>query len=247
MQPGTESLNDHLLSLMHKGTTAARNIAMLKYCATFNVYPTYSLLSHFPGERREDYEQMMDVMQLIPHLHPPKQVITVAFMRFSEYGDHPQDYGLELVPDPLYQCCFADRPDIADNIGVYYDLAGGSFADTVRENQDLYDRFGEAVSEWGKRFFSAKAPVLLMTETEAGISIKDTRTCAQEESCLLTGTAVEVYQLAWEPISLASLLEQLPESSEGEVKNILDDLITRKLMLFLSGMYLALAVPNKSN
>ena len=242
VQPGIESLNDHLLDLMNKGSVAVRNIAMLKYCATFRVYPTWSLLSHFPGELRQDYEQMIDIMPLIPHLHPPKRVITVAFMRFSEYGDRPKDYGLELKPDPLYRCCFAGRPDIADNIGVYYELTGGPFADTVRENQDLYDRLDEAVKEWNKQFFSAKAPALLMTETESGISIHDTRACAAEESCQLSGLYADVYRLAWEPVSLASLLEQLPESSEEEIEGILDDLVARKLMLFLSERYLALAV-----
>ena len=243
VQPGIESLNDHLLELMNKGSVAVRNIAMLKYCAAYSVYPTYSLLSHFPGESREDYEQMVETIRLIPHLHPPKRVITVAFMRFSDYGDHPKDYGLDLQPDPLYQCCFADRPDIADNIGVYYELAGGAFVDTERDNQDLYDRLDEAVREWRKQFFSVKAPVLLMEKTESGIAIRDTRLCAQEGDCLLTGLAAEVYRLAWEPASLDSLLKQLPESSEEEIRGILDDLVGRKLMLFLGGKYLALAVP----
>ena len=247
LQSGVESLNDHLLACMNKGVSAVQNIALLKYCATFCVCPTYSLLSHIPGERREDYEQMMETMLLIPHLHPPRRVITVAYMRFSRYCDHPEDYGLDLQPDPLYQCCFPDRPDIANNIGVYYELVGGPFADTVRENQGLYKRLDEAVSEWNQRYFSDNAPALFMTKTEFGISIRDTRACAEEESCLLTGPVAEVYRLAWEPVSLAFLLEQLPESSEEEVQGILDDLVARKLMLFLSEKYLSLAVKNGSD
>ena len=247
VQPGIESLNDHLLTCMHKGSTGVQNVALLKYFATFNVFPTWSLLYRFPGEKREDYEQTMDVMQLIPHLHPAKRVIPIAIMRFSAYGDHPQDYGMEIRPDPVCRSCFADMPDIAENIGAYYELVGGPFADTVRENQDLYGRLDRAVKSWNKLFYSAKAPELIMAETESGISIHDTRPCAQEEDCLLTGAVAEVYRLAWEPASPASLQKHLPESSEEEVQGILDDLVGRKLMLFLSGKYLALAVPKSGS
>ena len=246
VQPGIESLNDHLLALMGKGSSGIQNIALLKYCTTYRVFPSWKMMAKIPGENREDYEQMMDIMQLLSHLYPPLKVIYIAFMRFSRYGERPEDYGLELQPDPLCRCCFADRPDISDNIGVYYDLTGGPFADTMRENEDLYNRLRETVREWNRRFNSAEPPVLLMTETESGISIHDTRACAEEERCLLSGLHAEIYRLAWEPISPAALLERLPEPSEKDVKGILDDLIARKLMLFLSGKYLALAVLNES-
>ena len=245
VQSGVESLNDHLLSLMGKGSTGVQNIALLKYCATFHVAVIWQMMAKIPGEKREDYEQMMGVMALLSHLHPPANVIYIDFMRFSRYCDRPQDYGLELRPAPLYRCCFADRPDITDNMGVYYEVVGGPFADTLRENRDIYRQLDKAVKRWNEQFHSDKPAKLLMTEADAGISIHDTRACAEEESCLLTGIGAEVYRLAWKPASLASLLEQLPGSSEDEVKAVLDDLVARKLMLFLSGKYLALAVSDK--
>ena len=42
---------------------------------------------------------MLELISLIVHLNPPTRADTIAFMRFSRYGDHPEDYGLELLPD----------------------------------------------------------------------------------------------------------------------------------------------------
>ena len=245
VQSGVESLNDHLLSLMGKGSTGVQNVALMKYCTTYRVALIWQMMTKIPGERREDYEQLMSILPLIFHLHPPANTIKIDFMRFSKYCDRPQDFGLELRPAPLYRCCFADRPDISDNFGVYYEVVGGPFADTLRENRDLYRQLDAAVKKWNEQFHSKKRERLSMAETGAGISIRDTRACAEEGSCELSGLAAEVYRLAWEPAPPASLLERLPKSSEEEVKAVLDDLVARKLMLFLSGKYLALAVPDR--
>ena len=243
-QPGIESLNDHLLKLMGKGNSAVQNIALLKYCRSFGIYPVWNMMTHVPGEEREDYEQMLDVIPLVMHLQPPTRANSIAFMRFSEYSDHPIDYGLELKPDPLYECCFKGRPDIVNNIGIYYELSGGTFTDTIRRDMDLYRKIHQAVSVWRKEFYSKKPPVLVMTEGFFGIILLDTRPCATEKSRILIGLSAKVYRLAWEPVSFKSLAKQLPEVSEEEIRKVLDDLISKKLMLSLSGKYLALASMN---
>lgn len=243
-QPGIESLNDHLLRLMGKGCSAVQNIALMKYCRSFRIYPVWNMMTQVPGEDREDYEQMLDLIPLIEHLNPPTRANPIIFMRFSRYCDHPEDYGLELQPDPLYSCCFKDHPDIADNIGIYYVLTGGTFTDTILENAELYRQIGEAVSSWRTRFYSEKPPYLIMTEGFFGIFISDSRPCAPEKSLVLLGLSAKIYRLAWEPVSFQTISEKLPGHTEEEIQTVLDDLVRRKLMLFLSGKYLALAVMN---
>ena len=38
IQPGVESLSDHVLTLMHRGTTL-RNIELLKWCWEYEIKP----------------------------------------------------------------------------------------------------------------------------------------------------------------------------------------------------------------
>src|SRR5262249_10898195 len=63
IQPGVESLNDHVLHLMRKGTTAARNVELLKWCAEYGVVPLWNLLYGFPGETQEDYNRTVEVIR----------------------------------------------------------------------------------------------------------------------------------------------------------------------------------------
>ena len=244
VQPGIESLNDHLLHLMNKGSSSVQNIALLKYCRTFSVDPYWSILTRVPGEQREDYEQMLEIIPLITHLNPPMRAAPIVFERFSSYGDHPEEYGLKLEPDPLYYCCFKGHTDIIDNIGVYYILTGGSFVDTIRQNSDLYRRIHEAVLKWQEQFYSENPPALTMTESLLGISIWDSRSCASDKKWLIVGLMAKIYRIAWEPVSFETIMRRLPGSEEKEIKNSLNYLIRNRLMIFLSGKYLSLAVIN---
>ena len=86
-----------------------------------------------------------------------------------------------------------------------------------------------------------------MTENIFGLSIYDTRPCASEKNRIIAGLSAKVFRLAWEPVSFHSLLEQLSGIDEEKLKMVLDDLIQKKLMIFLSGKYLSLAIPNRNS
>jgi len=165
-------------------------------------------------------------------------------MRFSRYCDHPEEYGLQLKPDILYQCCFQDHPDIVNNFGIYYDLVGGPFTETIWKDKDLYYQIHEAVTSWRKQFYAKQPPVLVMTEGYFGLIIVDTRPCAPERGRILLGLRAKIYRLAWEPVSMKTLMKRIPDRSEEEIQAELDTLISQKLMIHLSGKYLALAVLN---
>ena len=166
-------------------------------------------------------------------------------MRFSRYLEHPEDYGLTLIPDLLYSCCFKDQPQIVENAGIYYNLVGGSFRENAGSNFDLYQQISGAVAWWRQQFYSDKPPALIMNDIFFSIILMDTRPCAQERSITLMGLSAQIYRLAWEPVSLNSLTEKIPGYTEEKIKKTLDSLVSRKLMLSLSGKYLALAVPSQ--
>ena len=107
IQPGIESLNDHVLDLMRKGTTGFRNIELLKWCKEYGVKPLWNLLYGFPGETASDYAETVELIEAIWHLDPPTGYGPIRLDRFSPYHAEPEAFGMENirpdgpVPHPL--------------------------------------------------------------------------------------------------------------------------------------------------
>src|SRR5262249_21925757 len=97
IQPGIESLSDHVLTLMRKGTTALKNIQLLKWCRQYGISADWNLLYGFPGETREDYREMMRLFPAIRFLGPPVAWGPVRMDRFSPYFDSPSQFGMQNV------------------------------------------------------------------------------------------------------------------------------------------------------
>lgn len=242
MQPGIESLNDHLLELMGKGSTAIQNIAILKYAGTYGIYPVWNMLYGTPGEERTDYEQTLELIPLIHHLHPPSLACAIQFNRFSRYGASPEEYGLELEPAAATRLSYKGNDDLIQNLGSELKLTGGPFYNIRRQNRDLYNRLDKAVRDWRTLTFSGSRPYLVMRESILGTVIFDSRPIAPAPRVFLLGLKDRVYRLAGEPVTLRKICEALPDDSEEDIRSCLDELVRQKLMIFLSGRYLALAI-----
>ncbi len=72
IQPGIESLNTHILNLMRKGVTMLRNVRCIKWAYYYGMRISWNILTGFPGETREDYEQQGRLLPLLRHLPPPE-------------------------------------------------------------------------------------------------------------------------------------------------------------------------------
>ncbi len=106
IQPGIESLSSESLRLMGKGLSAFDNIRFLKACSRHPVSLGWNLLIFVPGEAEETYQRYIDLFPLLSHLHPPLAVYPIEFVRYSEYVEHPEKYGLSLCPEPFYSMIY---------------------------------------------------------------------------------------------------------------------------------------------
>ena len=97
VQPGVESLNDHVLDLMRKGTTAFKNIELLKWCKEYGVKPLWNFLYGFPGETADDYAESIELIHSIWHLDAPTGYGPVRLDRFSPYHQDPEGFGMTNV------------------------------------------------------------------------------------------------------------------------------------------------------
>jgi ribosomal peptide maturation radical SAM protein 1 len=120
IQPGIESLATSTLKLMKKGTSAFRNLGLLKFCAMYDIVPLWNLLIGFPGEGEEVYRKYIDDLPLLAHLTPPSGVYPVRFDRYSPYFMKATEYGLDLHPLDYYPLIYPFPEESLDNLAYYF-------------------------------------------------------------------------------------------------------------------------------
>ena len=135
IQPGIESLATSTLKLMKKGTSAFRNLALLKFCAMYNIEPAWNLLIGFPGEGADVYRKYIDDLPLLTHLFPPSGVFPVRFDRYSPYFMKSKEYGLDLHPLDYYPLIYPFPGEQLHNLAYYFaDVnIGSEYAQTVSQ------------------------------------------------------------------------------------------------------------------
>ena len=147
-QVGIESLSTRLLKLMRKGLTAIRALALLKWCREQRIEIVWNQLCRIPGERVEDYDAQIALMEQIPHFMPPNRVNPVIIDRYSPYFEDFEAYGIEsLAPIPQYR---AAHPHLAEEklhlIAYHFEGVGAPSTDPYHK------RFEAAVATWISRY-----------------------------------------------------------------------------------------------
>ena len=123
IQPGIESLSDHVLDLMAKGVTGLQNIRLLKWCSEYGIVPFWNLLCGFPGETEDDYLEMHQIIPLLSHLAPPMGIGAIRMDRFSPNHSYPERYGFTNVRAVrAYRYIYEGlQSDELDEIARYFD------------------------------------------------------------------------------------------------------------------------------
>ena len=248
-QPGIEGLHDAMLRLMNKGTGTLINVQFLKYACEFGIYPIWHLLVCFPGEDDAWHLETAAWLPLIFHLQPVQGIKPIRYDRFSAYQRHPERYGIDIVPFDCYRSIYPADEETIGQLAYYF-----QDADPTRQFQSgEIDRPGvqallQREREWGAAHLSSNLkPILAMTDRGDAITILDTRPCAPQRRCTLTGAQARVYRLCEPAIRIERLIERLAEGDgpplgETGVRSIVADLAERKLLLVIADEVLALAV-----
>lgn len=127
VQPGIESLSDHVLDLMGKGTTALKNIQLLKWCREYGITVYWNLLYGIPGEYPEDYAEIERIIRSIWFLDPPTGgAVRLRVDRFSPYHADPHRFGLsEVRASDAYRFLYDVDDEARDRIAYYFDFEYG--------------------------------------------------------------------------------------------------------------------------
>jgi len=243
IQPGIESLSDDVLRLMRKGLTALQNIQLLKWCKELGLGVYYNLIWGFPGEDPNDYREMSKLIPSITHLTPPIGYGRIRIDRFSPNFEEAEQLGFsKLSPNGSYKYVYPFDTDVLGNLAYFFTPD----VDTPRNVSEYTRGLADNIKLWqschaeSKLFFMRKQDRLL---------IWDFRPVAQDVLTVLKGNEVPIYlacdQIRTPPQVLRFCRTHTPDTSisEAQIRDTLDSLTERLLMLRRRDSYLSLAYP----
>lgn len=138
---GVESLSTRLLERLGKGTCACQSVAILRHCRSVGILAMWNLVGGIPGDRLDEYAEMVPLIPRLVHLQPPYAFQKVEVVRFSRYHDAPEEYRLSnLLPLPAWGDVFPSETDVSS-------LAFGFAADFASESLERPDGMEALVQE----------------------------------------------------------------------------------------------------
>jgi ribosomal peptide maturation radical SAM protein 1 len=236
IQPGLESLSDHVLKLMRKGTSALQNVQLLKWTREHGVRPEWNLLYGFPGETRADYAAMLDMLDAIWFLDPPSGYGAVRLDRFSPYQEDPAAWGMMNVrPMAPYPFLYPFPAAALMRIAYYFDY---DHADRRPADEHARDVVA-AVRRW---MADDDRGGLWRLAADGGLLVVDERRRRPRRTVRLDGWQAAAYDACDRVRSLGGLRRELEDVAGEELAAFLDGCVRDRLMLRDGERYLSLAV-----
>jgi len=254
VQPGIESLHTEVLRLMDKGIQGWQNIQLLKWCSESGLQLSWSILSGFPGEKDEWYEEMAAWLPALEHLPAPAGTPRVRFDRYSVYDQQARRYGLILFPIGALSFVYPVTPADLDGLTYFYatEPGVGPQRHKVAEREAITANPGvQAVCnlarDWGVAHAVGKPPELWMDDREGVLTITDSRSCARSAPHVLTGLARAVCLACDEaprPGKLPGIIGRDfgLTATDDEIAAVTDRLISDRLVLAMDGRLVGLAL-----
>jgi ribosomal peptide maturation radical SAM protein 1 len=243
IQPGIESLSDHVLKLMRKGTSGLRNVQLLKWCREFGVGVDWNILYGFPGETREDYDRMLAMLPAIEFLDPPVACGPIRMDRFSPYFENQEEFGfINVRPMEPYAFLYPFARESLMRIAYHFDFDYRP-GKSVAGHADEVIRFAEA---WRQK--EDRGLLCSVRRPDGSLRLRDTRPDATMREVELTGNEAAVYAFCDECRPFAGIVRHVRERSPGEkiteegVRGFLESVAANRLMITDGRNWLSLAV-----
>jgi ribosomal peptide maturation radical SAM protein 1 len=243
MQPGIESLNTKVLSLIQKGVSAFTNIRFLKNCIESGVYPIWNLLGRVPAETDDaNYRKLLADLPLLRHLPPPASFSPITLARFSPYFDQPEKYGIALTPVRGYACAYPFPAEDLERLANIFDNVNGD-----SRYIQIYNEYASRVAleflEWLFAFRNEDAFPQLTLQTDG--TILDSRQSVQQpEIHVLTPLEAAILRFLEQPHSRQTVQTELTQEAASQIEETLQQLREKQLLFEEGGSFLSLVCQN---
>ncbi len=147
IQPGIESLDDDVLKLMRKGVSAAQNVQTLRLSKQQGIMVSWNLISNFPDESAESYENMARMFPRLYHLDPPSGMSPFEVHRFSPFYETPEKLGIRVLgAHESYRDVFPVDEALLDRL--VYRFRYEAVRPPDRRLADSRKKVGRAIANW---------------------------------------------------------------------------------------------------
>ncbi len=190
VQGGIESFSDAILARMDKGTTGLGQVQFIKNAYESGIAVLYNILVRNPGDRPEDYEEMLNLLPYIEHLPPPAGIVSCRLERFSPYHKTPERYGIRDVrPMPYYMELYPDPQVDLNRIAYVFEYDHDMLHDETLWH--VQRRFVERAFAWSRSWSPSTA---YCYDHGDCIIIEDRRPGAIAGQSVLRGLAAQVFR-----------------------------------------------------
>lgn len=229
LQPGIESLSDHVLKLMNKGVRSLQNIQLLKWCKELGLEVHWNLLWGFPGELADDYATMARIIRHLSHLPPPSSASGIRLDRFSPLFERADEYGLcNVQPVPAYDYIYALPKETVTRLAYFFTFDYVDEQAVAEYTEDV----AVEIKRWQEAYRTLGSDLFYVITGERAL-VFDLRPHAPHLLTILRGLGRDVFCAidSYETVDAvsAALEQRFDGTSLGEVPAWLDLLAARGL------------------
>jgi ribosomal peptide maturation radical SAM protein 1 len=246
MQPGIETYNTRLLRLMNKGVTSMQNVVLNKWATYYGIVIHYGILYRIPGEREEDYRDLLRVLPHLYHLQPPAYVQEISLDRFSPYFEQADRYGISFRTSADWHYLYpSELMPVGGNGSLKFEF-------TMKNEPDLsgfYRRLMKKAFLWRELFHNKRTAAFIYQRRNGGLTLVDRRTVGRPAVVNFDGAYAAVYDSCSDRPMRATKIVDLLARKEGvtmtpaAVSDILKDFHEQGFVFRERDAYLSLAHP----
>lgn len=142
IQLGVESFSSPILKRMRKGTFAAQNIQVLRWCQEAGIEARHNIICGFPSETAGELREMVDTMRLLSHL-PAPFAGNFSLERGSPMFAHPAAFGMTVRQSARHQALYRGAAT-ANRQAVGYEFSEALSADLLDARRAVV----EQIRQW---------------------------------------------------------------------------------------------------
>jgi len=241
VQIGIEALTTSLLRKLNKGTTAIRNIEIMRQCEEIGIASRSNLILCFPGSQPDEVAETLRVLSFVLPFRPLKPV------RFwlglgSPVWQTPEAFGIRSVFNhPYYARLFP--PEVVRSVRFTIQAYRG---DLTRQRK-MWKPVASQLKSWEESYARLHSgpfsePILSFRDGGDFIIIRHRRPDANADTHRLTGMSRSIYLYCRKNRSLSDIVRRFPELGVERITPFLKMMEDKKLIFEDSKRFLSLAV-----
>jgi ribosomal peptide maturation radical SAM protein 1 len=240
LQLGIEAFGNRMLEKMNKGVTTIENIAALKYCQEFGIFPFYNIIINYPNESDLDLQETAENVKFLKNFIPPSSIITMQLHYKSPVYNNPNHFNIKEKSIPKKASWFFPKEVLQTLIPLQCRYT------PTTNLKNKKSSWREIFREWrqtGEKRIST--PLLYYQDSTDFLTITDNLS-GNSSKFILKGIEREVYLFCDSIQTKANILKYFPNLLSDHLEEIIKRWVANLWMFREEDKFLSLAIRRDS-